>query len=50
MCKNFREKGSCKYGPKCLFAHGEHELSVKEEEIKLISDLNIPPKEESSMK
>lgn len=26
MCKNFREKGTCKYGDKCLFAHGEHEL------------------------
>ena len=26
MCKNFREKGVCKYGDKCLFAHGEHEL------------------------
>lgn len=26
MCKNFKEKGSCKYGDKCLFAHGEHEL------------------------
>jgi hypothetical protein len=32
MCKNFKEKGNCKYGPKCLFAHGEHELSVREEE------------------
>lgn len=27
MCKNFREKGTCKYGDKCLFAHGEHELT-----------------------
>ena len=26
MCKNFKEKGVCKYGDKCLFAHGEHEL------------------------
>lgn len=27
MCKNFREKGTCKYGDKCLFAHGDHELT-----------------------
>jgi len=26
MCKNFREKGACKYGDRCLFAHGDHEL------------------------
>lgn len=26
MCKNFRETGSCKYGDRCLFAHGAHEL------------------------
>jgi hypothetical protein len=27
MCKNWRTKGSCPYGDKCLFAHGEAELS-----------------------
>lgn len=27
MCKNYREKGVCKYGDKCLFAHGDHELT-----------------------
>ncbi len=27
MCKNWREKGQCRYGDKCLFAHGEHELT-----------------------
>jgi hypothetical protein len=26
ICKNFVETGECKYGEKCLFAHGEHEL------------------------
>lgn len=26
MCKNFKEKGTCKYGDRCLFAHGDHEL------------------------
>lgn len=26
MCKNFKEKGICKYGDRCLFAHGDHEL------------------------
>lgn len=29
MCKNWREKGSCKYGEKCLFAHGEAELTKR---------------------
>jgi len=29
MCKNWREKGVCKYGDKCLFAHGERELTKK---------------------
>jgi len=36
MCKNFKEKGICKYGEKCLFAHGEHELSRRETETKKI--------------
>lgn len=30
MCKNWKEKGNCKYGDKCLFAHGESELSKRE--------------------
>jgi hypothetical protein len=34
MCKNFREKGVCKYGDKCLFAHGEHELTRRTPEVK----------------
>jgi len=29
MCKNWREKGTCKYGDKCLFAHGEAELTKR---------------------
>ena len=29
MCKNWREKGSCKYGDKCLFAHGDQELTKR---------------------
>lgn len=33
MCKNFREKGNCKYGDKCLFAHGDHEISRREPTI-----------------
>lgn len=30
MCKNWREKGACRYGDKCLFAHGDHELSRRQ--------------------
>lgn len=26
LCRPFEENGSCKYGDKCQFAHGEHEL------------------------
>jgi len=28
-CKNWREKGECKYGDKCLFAHGDKELTKR---------------------
>lgn len=31
-CKNFREKGNCKYGDRCLFAHGDHELTKRSSE------------------
>jgi hypothetical protein len=27
MCKNWREKGQCRYGDRCLFAHGYDELT-----------------------
>ncbi|TFL06482.1 hypothetical protein BDV98DRAFT_647559 [Pterulicium gracile] len=26
LCRNFEEKGTCRYGTKCQFAHGEDEL------------------------
>lgn len=26
LCRSWEEKGSCRYGPKCQFAHGEEEL------------------------
>ena len=29
MCKNWKEKGTCRYGEKCLFAHGKHELTLR---------------------
>ena len=44
MCKNWREKGTCKYGEKCLFAHGESELTKR-------SSLNGPePKKPEPVK
>jgi hypothetical protein len=29
LCKNFQLKGCCKFGDKCSFAHGDHELREK---------------------
>jgi len=29
MCKNYELKGKCKFGNKCCFAHGRHELKSK---------------------
>jgi len=29
MCKNWELKGKCKFGNKCCFAHGRHELKAK---------------------
>jgi butyrate response factor 1 len=29
MCKNWEMKGSCRWGNKCSYAHGEHELLKK---------------------
>ena len=29
MCKNWIEVGQCRYGNKCQFAHGDHELMGK---------------------
>jgi len=29
MCKNWELKGKCKFGNKCCFAHGRHELKLR---------------------
>ncbi|ORY80740.1 hypothetical protein BCR35DRAFT_245461, partial [Leucosporidium creatinivorum] len=26
LCRSWEEKGSCRYGAKCQFAHGQHEV------------------------
>jgi tristetraprolin/butyrate response factor 1 len=26
LCRSWEEKGTCRYGPKCQFAHGEDEV------------------------
>jgi hypothetical protein len=52
MCKNFREKGVCKYGDRCLFAHGDHELTRRgspiEETPKKTEEPTVP-KEDTTM-
>jgi len=30
MCKNFIKSGKCRFGVKCVFAHGIEELNTKE--------------------
>lgn len=50
MCKNFKEKGVCKYGDRCLFAHGDHEL-VKRGQVPTSTTSNASPvKEEAAPK
>lgn len=39
MCKNFKEKGTCKYGDRCLFAHGSHEMTKRGSE----NEVEPPP-------
>jgi hypothetical protein len=48
MCKNFREKGVCKYGDRCLFAHGDHELVKRGPAGSKPEPVVAPPKEEAS--
>jgi len=38
MCKNWRETNTCRYGDKCLFAHGKHELTKSGDEKSQSSD------------
>lgn len=33
LCKNWEEFGSCKYGDRCVFAHGENELNVSKRNV-----------------
>ena len=37
LCKNWEKDKTCKYGNKCIFAHGEAELRKKEDNIKNIN-------------
>jgi len=32
ICKHFAKTGNCKFGSKCMFAHGEHELRRQDEQ------------------
>lgn len=44
-CKNFREKGVCKYGDRCLFAHGDHELTKRGSDEEEKPKPYVPPLE-----
>ncbi len=49
MCKNWREKGACKYGDRCLFAHGDNELTKTSNQAfsdSAKSEISSPPVEE----
>jgi hypothetical protein len=39
LCRPYQENGSCKYGEKCQFAHGHHELRSVSRHPKYKSDL-----------
>ena len=40
-CKNFSKYGSCRYGSKCLFAHGNLKLRTKEENLNQMDNNSI---------
>lgn len=52
MCKNWREREVCKYGDKCLFAHGDKELTKRSTapEVKTESTQNLKISEAQSQK
>jgi len=39
MCRTFEENGTCKYGEKCQFAHGSHEIRTVSRHPKYKTDL-----------
>jgi len=39
MCRTFEENGTCKYGEKCQFAHGPHEIRTVSRHPKYKTDL-----------
>lgn len=39
LCRSFQENGTCKYGDKCQFAHGHHELRSMQRHPKYKSEL-----------
>jgi len=55
MCKNWREKGSCRYGDRCLFAHGNDELTKTSSALQTAAPATPPtvtksPKQETDDK
>jgi hypothetical protein len=41
LCRSWEEKGTCRYGPKCQFAHGEEELKRVQRHPKVRIVLNV---------
>lgn len=39
LCRSYQENGTCKYGDKCQFAHGEHELRIVSRHPKFKTEL-----------
>jgi tristetraprolin/butyrate response factor 1 len=37
LCRSWEEKGTCRYGPKCQFAHGEEEIRKVSRHPKVVS-------------
>ena len=43
LCRSWEEKGSCRYGPKCQFAHGEDEIRKVARHPKVCRNTLRPP-------
>ncbi|ORZ03696.1 hypothetical protein BCR43DRAFT_430227, partial [Syncephalastrum racemosum] len=39
MCRNWTEMGQCRYGKKCRFAHGQHEMRQVQRHVRYKTEI-----------